>query len=111
MEIPGLHPSLQLALVLANSTWPMELQKEPRSSLLFHQSITSLLWGDFAYSLATRSSWGRRGGTRGEAELQKAEERRGHCGAGYRLACAGQERALRQETQEAQGPGSGTGPS
>lgn len=60
MEISGLHPSLQLALVLVNPTWPTELQKEPRSSLLFHQNITSLLWGDLAYSIATRSPWGGR---------------------------------------------------
>lgn len=61
MEIPGIHPSLQSALVLVNLTWPVELQKEPRSSLLFHQSITSLPWGDLTYSFGHQISWGRSG--------------------------------------------------
>lgn len=56
MEI--LHPSLQLALVLVNPAWPVELQEESCSSLLFHQSITSLPRGDLAYSFGHQISWG-----------------------------------------------------
>lgn len=65
MEIPGLHPSLQLVLVLVNPTRPMELQKEPRSSLLFYQGISSLPYTlveqgvTLPIHLATRSPWGR----------------------------------------------------
>jgi hypothetical protein len=62
MEIPGIHPSLQLALVLVNLTWPVELQEEPHSSLLFYQSITSLPWGDLAYlfdhQISLGEGWG-----------------------------------------------------